>query len=369
MTMTDKSIGLYIHIPFCRSKCPYCDFYSMRADEELKQEYIKAVKREILKSDYVFDTVYFGGGTPSQLKAEEIADILSVVNHTDNCEITVECNPSDTGRENSTFDFDVLALAGVNRISMGLQSAVDSERKALGRLSCKEEVLNAISKIHKAGIYNISLDLMLGIPYQTMESLKESVNFCIDSGVKHISAYLLKIEDNTYFGKNRDKLILPDEDTVSDMYLTASEILRNNGFNHYEISNFSLPGYESKHNCKYWECKEYLGIGPSAHSFIDGKRFFYENDINNFINEPELIYDDKGGSLEEYIMLGLRLSRGINFSDIKQKYAYNFADEFIEYCKLLQSKKLLNLTEDSFALTPEGFLLSNSIICELTDRL
>ncbi|MCQ2481132.1 MAG: radical SAM family heme chaperone HemW [Clostridia bacterium] len=367
--MTDKPIGLYIHIPFCRSKCPYCDFYSMRIDEGLKQEYIEAVKREIQKSDCIFDTVYFGGGTPSQLKSQEIAEILSVVSHTDNCEITVECNPSDTGRENSIFDFDVLASAGVNRISMGLQSAVDGERKALGRLSGKEEVLNAINKCHKAGIDNISLDLMLGIPYQTIESLNESVSFCINSGVKHISAYLLKIEDNTYFGKNRDKLILPDEDTVSDMYLTVSETLRNNGFNHYEISNFSLPGYESKHNCKYWECKEYLGIGPSAHSFIDGKRLYYDNDINKFISEPELIYDDKGGSLEEYIMLGLRLSKGINFCDIKQKYSYNFNDGFIDYCRFLQDKNLLNLTENGFALTPEGFLLSNSVICELTDRL
>lgn len=369
MTMTDKPIGLYIHIPFCRSKCPYCDFYSMRADDDIKQKYIKAVKREIQKSNYIFDTVYFGGGTPSQLKAEKIVDILSVVNHTDNCEITVECNPSDTGRENNIFDFYVLASAGVNRISMGLQSAVDGERKALGRLSGKEEVLNAINKCHMAAIDNISLDLMLGIPYQTIDSLNESVSFCINSGVKHISAYLLKIEDNTYFGKNRDKLILPDEDTVSDMYLAVSEMLRKNGFNHYEISNFSLPGFESKHNCKYWECKEYLGIGPSAHSFIDSKRFFYENDINKFLNEPELIFDDEGGSLEEYIMLGLRLSKGVSYDDVKQRYNYSFSREFTDYCKFLQSKKLLNLSEDCFALTPEGFLLSNSIICELTDRL
>lgn len=368
--MTDlQPVGLYIHIPFCKSKCPYCDFYSMRANEQTKSDYVKALKQMLRETEGIFDTVYFGGGTPSSLGAEAIADILGCVKVTDGCEITVECNPSDTGRKDINFDFDALKSAGVNRISMGLQSAVDSERKALGRLSGRDEVSRAIDRAFKAGIDNISLDLMAGIPDQSLNTLSESINFCVSSGAKHISSYLLKIEEGTFMQKNIGRYNLPSEEAVAEMYLKTVESLEKAGFMQYEISNFSIPGYESRHNLKYWNCEEYLGIGPAAHSFTKGKRFYYSPDINEFMGGAKPVDDGTGGDIEEYIMLGLRLTKGIDLKSLLSRYDYNVSKAFTDYCTLLECKGLMKCNGDIISLTPSGFLISNSIICELTERL
>ena len=367
--------GLYIHIPFCRSKCPYCDFYSCLSKNADIETYVGSVIDEIKtgrrtkeftqKSDLSFDTIYFGGGTPSVIGADNIGKIINCAkehyNITEDAEITVECNPSTVDDE----FFSVLSFYGVNRISLGMQSAVDNERKKLGRFSDRNQVLSVIESARKYGIKNISLDVMLGIPEQTIESLDETIDFCISTGVPHISAYMLSIEEGTVFHKRIDTLNLPDEDTVCDMYQHLSGKLRNAGFRHYEISNFAKTGYESRHNIKYWNCEEYLGLGPSAHSFINGKRFFSERDITSFINGEKALYDSTGGDKEEYIMLRLRLSEGIIFEEFKNRFGIDFPAEIIKKALDFEKQGLMTVSETSFALTTDGFLISNYIISEL----
>ncbi|MBQ7296630.1 MAG: radical SAM family heme chaperone HemW, partial [Clostridia bacterium] len=354
---------------FCIRKCPYCDFYSFSAQEKDKDSYLKAVllclkNKAYLVSDEV-DTIYFGGGTPSVFGAERISEVIRCIKDnyrlTPSAEITVECNPSSV-----TEDFmHLIKASGVNRVSMGMQSAVENERKALGRLSGKEQVAKAVSFAKKAGIDNISLDIMLGVPSQTMESLDESIDFLISSEIKHISAYMLKIEEGTPFHKAAGSLNLPDEDTVCDMYLHTAERLCESGFSHYEISNFALSGYESRHNLKYWHCEEYLGIGPSAHSFLGGKRYYYSRDFDAFIKGEDMIYDCDGGSEEEYIMLALRLSEGLKFGEYKRKFGKEIDERIIKKAEKFEPTGLLTATDEGIALTAEGFLLSNTIIGEL----
>lgn len=309
------------------------------------------------------DTLYFGGGTPSLIGGKNIALIVrraKALFGVDG-EITVECNPSAI----EEGFFETVSKAGVNRISLGMQSAVDSERRKLGRTADKDCILNCIKEARNSGIENITLDVMLGVPDQTIESLKETVSFCLESGVPHISAYMLKLEEGTYYYNNAEKLNLPDEDLTADMYSFLSEQLTANGFEHYEISNFAKPGYEGKHNLKYWNCEEYLGIGPSAHSFIGGKRFYYPRDIDSFRlgNAPEA--DGDGGDEEEYIMLRLRLAEGLIFSSYYEKYQKNLPERIIEKARFFEKQGLMKVTNTSIAFTREGFLLSNTIISEL----
>ena len=362
--------GIYIHIPFCKSKCPYCDFYSFKPDETQKDSYLKAVLRCIKENKSQIkapvDTVYFGGGTPSFFGGERIRAVIDCIkeNYTlISPEITVECNPSSVSDE----FFEIISKAGVNRISMGMQSAVDSERKALGRLSGKDEVGSAISLAKKNGINNISLDLMLGVPYQTMESLNESIDFLISSDIKHISAYMLKIEEGTPFYKMQNSLTLPDEDTVCEMYLHTVKRLSENGFEQYEISNFAKKGFESRHNLHYWRTEEYLGIGPSAHSFLNGKRFYFERDFNSFLINPAIIEDGDGGSEEEYIMLSLRLSEGFSKEKFKERFGRYPDTAIFQKAKELEKHNLLKIENETISLTPEGFLISNSIIGKLLE--
>lgn len=364
-----KKAGIYIHIPFCKGKCPYCDFYSLSASEENMDGYLSALLKEIERKsrEYSFsaDTVYIGGGTPSVFGGERIGEILEKLRGcfplAENAEITAECNPSS-----SDFQlFKALSKAGVNRISMGMQSAVDKERKALGRKADKADVSERVKEAKEAGIENISLDLMLGTPFQTLESLKESLNFLVNSGASHISGYMLKIEEGTPFYKMGDKLSLPGEDAVSDMYLLMCDYLEKAGFHQYEVSNFALKDKESRHNTKYWRCEEYLGLGPSAHSFMNGKRFFYPRDINAFISSPETVDDGKGGDFEEYAMLALRLSEGLREDLTGERFGVNIPKEVYEKAAVFERHGLLKITEKGISLTSKGFLLSNSIISEL----
>ena len=253
------------------------------------------------------DTLYFGGGTPSLLGGERIARLIHAAKQGfgDNfTEITVECNPAD----NLKADFEVMAKAGVNRISLGVQSGIDTELKALSRRHTTDDVVRTVKDAKAVGIHNISLDLMLGIPHQTMESLKKSLDFLLSSEPTHISAYMLKIEPNTPFGKaDISSLNLPDEDTVSDMYLFVSDYLKSRGFEHYEISNFAKKGYRSKHNTRYWLCEEYLGLGPAAYSYLNGKRFSFDRNCEQYLTCPTVLSDGEGGDFEEFSMLRLRL--------------------------------------------------------------
>lgn len=359
--------GIYIHIPFCKTKCPYCDFYSFKPEEYQKDSYLKSVLFCLLdykdKIKDSIDTVYFGGGTPSVFGGERISKIIECIRKNykiaSEAEITVECNPSTVDRE-LVFH---LKNAGVNRISMGMQSAVDRERKALGRLSGKAQVKNALELFQGAGIKNISLDLMLGIPHQTKQSLKESLDFLTQSKVTHISAYMLKIEEGTPFSHINPPL--PDEDEVCELYLDTVNYLEEKGYSQYEISNFSLPGFESKHNLRYWKAESYLGIGPSAHSFIDGKRFYYPRDFDSFLKNPTPVPDGNGGDEEEYIMLSLRLKDGLTKEGYKKRFNKDIPCEIFQKAKKFQKAGLLEITDKGISLNKNGFLLSNSIITEL----
>ena len=341
--MNNERSGLYFHIPFCKSKCPYCDFYSVKFDEASAQQYVQEICDEIKQYQGIFDTVYFGGGTPSILPPELIGKILDCARAqfeiSDDAEITVECNPSKDLSE----DFKKYASYGVNRISVGMQSAVDSERFALGRVAGRNEVERTINYARQSGIENISLDLMIGTPKQTIESLDYSFDFIKSVGVPHVSAYMLKIEEGTKFFQMRDRLVLPDDDTVGEMYLKTVDTLASFGIKQYEISNFAVPGFESRHNTKYWTLTPYLGIGKSAHSFWGGKRFFYDREWNK-------IDDGTGGDKEEQIMLGLRLAKGIDKSLVDR--------DFAEFVKMGYVADL----GERIALTPKGMLVSNTII-------
>lgn len=366
--------GVYIHIPFCKSKCPYCDFYSYRCNNEQREKYVDAIVDEIttnrratefFKKTFTADTLYLGGGTPSVLTGEQLFKIIDTAKKEyhlpADAEITVECNPSS----------DIEGLipyfkkAGVNRISLGMQSAVKKERQQLGRAADKERILSVISLLKENGITNISLDVMLGIPLQTSDSLKETLEFAVECKVTHISAYILKIEEGTFLHKNQSRYVFPDENEVCNLYYQCCDFLESNGYSHYEISNFALPGFESRHNTKYWELENYLGIGAAAHSYIDGKRFYFPDNSEEFINGGKAIFDDEGGDYEEYIMLRLRLKSGLSLSELSKLYGEKHTKEIIKKAPLLKEQGFVNFDGETLSLTNKGFLLSNAIIAEL----
>ncbi|MCR4925108.1 MAG: radical SAM family heme chaperone HemW [Clostridiales bacterium] len=366
------SIGLYIHIPFCKGKCPYCDFYSVRTDEELMNRYVASLVAEIGDwADELFNkevsTIYIGGGSPSQIGGIRLRRIINAAKDNFNFvgnEITVELNPSDDMDE----ILPELAKAGVTRISLGMQSAVDEERKALGRRASADDVKRAIEKAKDNSITNISLDLMIGVPKQSLESLEQSLDFLKSADITHISFYMLSIEEGTHFYDISDKLVLPEEEDVCQMYEKTIEELEKSGFKQYEISNLAKEGFESQHNLKYWHCEEYLGIGPSAHSFLDGKRFYYPRDIELFINGTKPINDGNGGDFEEYAMLALRLTEGLQNERVIERFGKAIDKKIFNRAKKKKFKGLLKVNDNSIALTPKGFLVSNSIISELIEE-
>lgn len=356
-----KPLGLYIHIPFCKQKCNYCDFYSVAVNNKTKRDYVTALQREIKqwgdKLGRPIDTVYFGGGTPSLL-AEFLPEIMSAVKSSfkvlAGAEITMEMNPGDNAEE--VLDFAL--KSGVNRLSIGVQSGDNEELGILGRRHTVEETVQTVRIARALGFNNISIDIMLALPASTPESLKKSLDFVTDLNPEHISAYILKIEENTPFHKICDTLNLPDEDTTADQYLQMCEYLENKGYEHYEISNFCKKGMASRHNLKYWELEEYLGIGPAAHSFVEGKRFFYRRNLTDFINGSSPLPDGIGGTEAERIMLSLRLSKGLEIE---------FNRKLEKKCDLLEKNGLLYTDKNRIVLTDKGMLLSNSIITEILE--
>lgn len=352
--MIPDSKGLYIHIPFCRRKCLYCDFYSVVPEDGAAQRYREAVVRNIRHYGGSFDTVYFGGGTPILL-ADELGEMLRAADISEDAEITAECNPCEMDMRT----LSTLREAGINRISVGVQSFRDAELSALGRRHDAETAVRAIENAAAAGFRDISLDLMLGIPQQTAQSLDETLRIAAGLPVTHISAYMLKIEESTPFGQNTP--LLPDEDETADMYLQTVQRLSQSGLSQYEISNFARDGCSCRHNLKYWRREEYLGIGPAAHSFIDGRRYAVARDLNGFLSsavQAELVTDGCPDEYEERVMLGLRLSEGIPE----------------ELWKPLESglqrvpKNYYRIEDGRLSLTAEGFLLSNEIISLLLSQ-
>ncbi len=302
------------------------------------------------------DSVYFGGGTPSVLPGDLFAELLDTVRDcftvTDDAEITVECNPSS----DLEHFLPAAADAGVNRVSLGMQSAVDAERRKLGRLADRKRVEEALSIARSCGIENLSLDVMLGVPGQTRRSLEETLAFVVDSGVPHVSAYMLKLEEGTVFYRRADTLDLPGEDLVRDLYLQTIETLETAGLRQYEISNFARPGFESRHNLKYWHCEEYLGFGPSAHSFFRGERFYRKPDWDAFAAGEPVVPDGSGGSFEERLMLALRLTEG---------YRGEIPAALREKASAPVLRPYVEVGDDFLRLTKEGFLVSNTVIAEL----
>lgn len=366
--MSRTPIGLYLHVPFCKAKCPYCDFYSIRGKEEEKDAYTEQMKRLLYAAatrlNREADTVYFGGGTPSVLGANRIAGLLDAVRQNwglSGAEITVEVNP---GEYEPGF-FETLRKAGVNRLSMGLQSADEEELRLLGRRHSIGQVRQAVREAQQAGFDNISLDLMLAVQQQNSESLQRSIAFCADCGVQHVSSYLLKIEQGTVYYDRRDDMILPDEDESAELYLLACRELEQAGFHQYEVSNFAVPGYESRHNLKYWNAEEYYGAGPSAHSFIDGRRYYYPGDLEAFLQEPRNICEGDGGSPEEYAMLQLRLCGGLQQKEYQSRFGSPFPEEYLKRARRYVEQGLVVCDEENIRFTPKGFLVSNILIADI----
>ncbi len=361
-------IGVYIHIPFCKSKCPYCDFFSGKGSEAEFDRYIKETVGIINYWSQLCEkpvsSVYFGGGTPSVIGSNRLCELLNAVksgfNVNSDAEITCEINP-ESGK---SIDFEKMRSCGFNRVSIGLQSAVPRELETLGRIHTAQEAKLTTQRAVSAGIDNVSLDLMIAVPFQTVESLKLSIDFCAQCEVKHISSYLLKIERGTKFYSIKEKLKLPDEDMQADLYLAAVDYLGRYGYDQYEISNFAKKGYEGKHNLNYWRCGEYLGIGPSAHSFYEGKRFYYGRNTQDYYNR-KIIDDGTGGDSSEYIMLALRLKEGLRFSEYERRYASPVPSDFLRKAEQFSKQDLMELDESRACLTTKGFLVSNIIISEL----
>lgn len=364
--MTDNG-GLYLHVPFCQKKCRYCDFYSGFSDEIQIDRYTKALIKSINQWGGKFhrpiDTIYFGGGTPSLLN-HRLPEVVKAVRESfkvlPDPEITLEINPTVKTQEILCFAKE----AGVNRLSIGMQSGIDRELEILGRTHTFADTENTVKAARNSGFSNISLDLMIGLPESTEKSLTESLDKITALNPEHISAYILKIEENTAFYKTAESLNLPDDDAVSDQYLLMCEYLKEKGYGHYEISNFAKESFESRHNLKYWLGADYLGLGPSAHSFIDNKRFFYPRDLKGFIEGNSPIFDGLGGGEEEFIMLRLRLKSGVNENEYRNKFGKNLTDTFKEKAQLFQKNGLMTIENDRYSLTDSGMLLSNSIITE-----
>lgn len=356
------NLGLYIHIPFCKRKCAYCDFYSLTMGENLKDEYLSALTGDIKKwgglIDRPFDTVYFGGGTPSILESDIsplLASIKENFNISENAEITAEVNP-----DVSELFLESAYSSGVNRISVGIESSNDVMLNTLGRTHNRNGAEKAVKRIKNAGFQNISADLMIGLPQSSIKTVKEDIDFLVSLNIPHISAYILKVEENTKFAKSG--IEIPDNDEQANQYLFMCSELEKHGFLHYEISNFAKQGFESRHNLKYWNCEEYLGLGPSAHSFIDGKRFFYKRDIKSYIKSPKTEFDSIGGTDEEKLMLKLRLKKGIDLSD-------NILDNIKGSLQPFLKSDYIKLNGNNLSLTDKGMLVSNLIITELSELI
>ena len=367
-----KNIGIYIHVPFCRYKCPYCDFYSVTVREELLDRYTAETLKRISalhEKKLAADTVYFGGGTPSLLGGERVARIMEAlgksVNIADGAEITVEANPAaDLG------DFlERCSSSGINRLSLGMQTSLRRELSAIGRRHSPDDVLRAMERATGAGIENISLDLMLGIPFQTADSLSESLRFIEKASPAHISAYMLKIEENTPFFRIRYALQTAGEDELADMYAQTFDTLEKAGYNQYEISNAAKKGYESRHNLKYWNCEEYVGIGPSAHGFLDGRRYYYDRSLEGYLSGAQPHDDGEGGTPEEYVMLRLRLSEGLTESGMRERFGIGIPEAMRRKASSSMMNSYCVCDESGIRLTRKGMLVSNAIICEFTSLL
>lgn len=370
-----RRLGIYIHIPFCASKCSYCDFYSLARCDGLMPDYQKALLAHLKESaptikNYEVDSVYFGGGTPSYYGADRILEILNALKLNNNLrldsEITVECNP-DSINLNA---MKLLRNEGVNRLSIGVQASDNNLLKLIGRRHNFQQAVKAVSDARAAGFDNVSVDLMYGLPSQTRRDWAETLQKIIELHPEHISCYGLKLEEGTpmyesYYGSP----LLPDDDEQAEMYAYAVEMLKRFGYEQYEISNFAIPGFESRHNMKYWDIEDYMGFGPGAHSCTGRQRFSYVRDLKLYIRGVESgkkIVDeyeeiDDIGRAAEYIMLAMRMNKGMNEKDYRRVCKSDW-QPIIKVLQDFKRKGWVEETDGNWHFNTEGFLVSNSLI-------
>ena len=382
-----KDIGIYVHIPFCKHKCYYCDFISYVNKENLVERYVNVLIKEITdvatgnKLDYEngidelfkVNTIYIGGGTPSFIESKHIVNIIGKIKKyfkvNENAEITIEVNPG-TVDENKLKDY---FKAGINRLSIGLQSTNDNLLKEIGRIHTYKVFLDTYTLARKVGFRNINTDLIIGLPEQTIEDVEKSVKDLINLNLEHISVYSLILEEWTVLEKQvrSGKLKLPEDEEERKMYWKVKSMLEENGYNHYEISNFAKHGYESQHNLDCWKQKEYVGFGAAAHSYTNGVRYSnienieeyienYENDriADNFVFHEKQTHNMK---VKEYMMLGLRKLNGISIQEFKEKFAANPIYVFKNELEKLVNEDLLKIDGDYIRLTNKGLDLANLV--------
>lgn len=371
--MSIAPVSIYLHIPFCVQRCGYCNFFSTTC-LDLREEYVTALCRAIETAPLEgreAATVYFGGGTPSLL-GTGLLTLLQAVRRrlpiAPDAEITLEANPA-------TIDPDslrALRSGGFNRISFGLQADDDESLRSLGRLHSAAEGRESVALARQAGFENISIDLMLATPGQDIARAIALCESAVALEVPHISAYLLKVEPDTPFGRNHMERLCADSDGAADIYLAACGVLEAAGYRHYEISNFARPGFESRHNTVYWQLGDYLGVGPSAYSFIEGRRFYFKSNLEAFLAAPDVwansVQDGTGGGADEYVMLSLRLAQGLSLEVLRERYGLD-TNPMEERARLLQRQGLLTVRDGCICLTDKGFLLSNSVIGYLSQDM
>lgn len=371
-----KELGIYIHIPFCKSKCSYCDFISFANKEKKVEKYIECLKKEIKNKEVdncIVDTIYIGGGTPSFIESKYIKEILELVKSRfkikEEAEITIEVNPG-TVNEEKLKDYKE---TGINRISIGLQSTNNKILKQIGRIHTYEEFLNTYNLVRKVGFRNINVDLMLALPNQTLEELEESIEKVIKLNPEHISIYSLILEDGTKMEElvNNKKIQLPSDELERKMYWNIKNKLEQNGYTHYEISNFSKKGFESKHNMNCWNQKEYLGFGLAAHSYINNERFCNTNNIEEYIKNIEnnniksnieiCEIQNEEEKKKEYMLLGLRKLEGVNIQEFKNKFVDNPIYLYRKELEKLVNEDLIEIDLNNIKLTNKGLDLANLV--------
>lgn len=355
---------VYIHIPFCIRKCHYCSFIS-GIDLKYKDIYLDALNKQINNTyrNEKIKTLYIGGGTPSLLDINDIKNITKHFKLENNSEITLEVNPETVDE----IKLHKIREIGINRLSIGIQSFNDNILKSIGRNHCRKDILKSIKTIKKCGFNNISIDLIYGLPNQNITILRQDLEQSIDLEIQHISTYGLKIEKNSFFGKNRPQN-LPDDEQQAEMYMELCSELRKNNFEHYEISNFAKKNYESQHNCAYWKNQNYYGFGLNASGYEGEKRYRNTDIFKAYIENPNLKAEEteltESEILEEEIFLALRLRTGINIEEINKKFNIRFLDKYQNIIKKYTELNLLKKENNKLYLTEEGFLLSNEIMTE-----
>ncbi|MBP7434884.1 MAG: radical SAM family heme chaperone HemW [Bacteroidales bacterium] len=368
---------LYIHVPFCRYRCPYCSFYStLYLNDDTKNKFVSASINEIKLKDFLLSknlkTIYLGGGTPSMLSITDIAKIFNEINRNhqidDNAEITIEANPEDITKE-LVIGWQKI---GINRVSLGVQNINEKHLQFLGRKHTKKQIINAIETLKNADFKNISLDFIIGLPEENIEDLKNNFQIILEYKIPHFSSYLLTIEEKTRLSNivHKHPEILQDDNTtlknISQWYLWA----KNNGYQHYEVSNFAISPFQSKHNSSYWTQKNYIGIGPSAHSYIHPYRLWNTSSLRNYNNvkndKLDFQYEilNEKNIFNEYIMTRLRLKEGVDLADLTRRFNKKIAQYFIDQANKIP-KEFIIKTDDKIYLTEEGWLIMDRILIDL----